>query len=502
METFIRSYKRGFLIFTIDLLIALFAFGFSYWLCDIPTDYKLLIVSAVWAVVGIITYKLFLCDYKRIRYFLGTIILVNPLTAIGIHHATKYLFEGVVGLPTLQSILIAVSIITVLEFLMYYLFLIVVYRNLPYFHEEPPILPTVERIRDRDLDEDVVNHDALRFIDALNSKEFGPIKRFEFERLSTTVILNTSEPDDIAGSVCSGVNVIMHNKSLNMVRHINTLFAKTNNVLNEGGYIVCRSVTSGIRRAKIMRQMPNSVGKIVYFFDYITHRVIPKLPFIKTLYYLITKGERQALTRVEVLGRLYRAGFEVICEKIVEDEFYVIAKKVKNPILDDKPTNGVLIRLRRKGKNGKLIGVYKFRTMHSYSEYLQPYIYKTEGLCEGGKFADDYRVSTIGRFLRKTWLDELPMLINWLIGDLKIIGVRPLSSHYFSLYSKELQELRVKVRPGLLPPFYADMPKTLEEIEASELRYINSYLKSPLRTDIKYFWKCVNNIVFKGKRSK
>ena len=111
-------------------------------------------------------------------------------------------------------------------------------------------------------------------------------------------------------------------------------------------------------------------------------------------------------------------------EEIVHGEFYVIAAKVKEPVRDDKPSGGLLIRLKRKGKGGKIIGVYKFRTMYAYSEYLQPYIYKQAGLCSGGKIAGDYRVNAAGRFLRKTWLDELPMLINWMKGDLKLVGVR------------------------------------------------------------------------------
>ncbi len=180
----------------------------------------------------------------------------------------------------------------------------------------------------------------------------------------------------------------------------------------------------------------------------------------------------------------------------------MIAQKVKEPIRDTKPNTGPFIRLRRIGKNGKEFGVYKLRTMYSYSEYIQPYIYKQLGLAKGGKISNDYRVSPLGRFLRKTWLDELPMLINWIKGDMKFVGVRPLSSHYFSLYSKELQELRTKVKPGLFPPFYADMPETLEEIQESEIRYIKSYLKRPFYTDCRYFFKTFVNIAFKGKRSK
>lgn len=123
-------------------------------------------------------------------------------------------------------------------------------------------------------------------------------------------------------------------------------------------------------------------------------------------------------------------------------------------------------------------------------------------MCSGGKIADDYRVNAIGRFLRKTWLDELPMLLNWAKGDLKLVGVRPLSNHYFSLYSEELRELRIKAKPGLVPPFYADMPVTLAEIQESERRYLELYFKSPFLTDWRYFWKAFRNIVFRGKRSR
>ena len=122
-------------------------------------------------------------------------------------------------------------------------------------------------------------------------------------------------------------------------------------------------------------------------------------------------------------------------------------------------------------------------------------------LKEGGKFKHDFRVTTVGRIMRKFWLDELPMLINLIKGDMKIVGVRPLSKHYFSLYSKELQEKRTKFKPGLVPPFYADNPKTLEEIEASEMKYLEKYEKHPFRTDVSYFFKSFYNIIFKNKRS-
>ena len=89
-------------------------------------------------------------------------------------------------------------------------------------------------------------------------------------------------------------------------------------------------------------------------------------------------------------------------------------------------------------------------------------------------------------------------------GDLKLVGVRPLSRHYFSLYSPEMQDLRTQVKPGLLPPFYYDKqtPKTIDEVQASERRYVEACLKHPVLTDIRYFFGTIWNILFRGKRSK
>ena len=105
--------------------------------------------------------------------------------------------------------------------------------------------------------------------------------------------------------------------------------------------------------------------------------------------------------------------------------------------------------------------------------------------------------------LRKTWLDELPMCINILKGQMKLVGVRPLSRQYFSLYTPEMQQLHISVKPGLLPPFYYDKttPETLEDVQASEKRYIEAYHKHPFATDWRYFWGTVGNILFRHKRS-
>ena len=103
--------------------------------------------------------------------------------------------------------------------------------------------------------------------------------------------------------------------------------------------------------------------------------------------------------------------------------------------------------------------------------------------------------------MRKRWLDELPMIYNWIKGELQLVGVRPLTVHYLSLYTKDVREMRKKVKPGLIPPFYADLPETFSEICESERRYLQAFLEEPIKTQWVYFWKTFYNIIIKGARS-
>lgn len=140
--------------------------------------------------------------------------------------------------------------------------------------------------------------------------------------------------------------------------------------------------------------------------------------------------------------------------------------------------------------------------MHPYSEYIQEYIYKNNKLEDIGKFNNDFRITTMGKIIRKFWIDEIPILLNLLNGDVKFVGVRPLSKQYFSLYPEEFRKTRLKYKPGLLPPYYKDLPRTFSQIIESEKRYLESFDKNPFLTDVKYFFAIIYNIVIKRARSK
>lgn len=297
-------------------------------------------------------------------------------------------------------------------------------------------------------------------------------------------------------------DAIVNFMPLNQIRGVNKLFTTVNDKLPDNGIWICCYEPQSVTKRNILNRFPPLIGWMYYVAFFCYKRVLPKLFMTSRLYFDITEGKNRVLSKAEVMGRLCYCGFEIIDERKKGDLNYVVARRKFRPEITARRLYGILVKLKRVGKNGKLFKVYKFRTMHPYSEFLQAYIYDRYSLQEGGKFNHDIRVTTLGRIMRKYWMDELPMLINWLKGDMKLVGVRPISQHFFSLYSKELQEQRTRHKPGLLPPFYADMPKTLDEIQASEIRYLTMCeQRGTLVTDFVYFWKIVGTIVFKRARS-
>ena len=144
--------------------------------------------------------------------------------------------------------------------------------------------------------------------------------------------------------------------------------------------------------------------------------------------------------------------------------------------------------------------------MHPYSEYLQDYLLKQNGYdAETGKPARDFRLASWGKVLRKYWLDEIPQLINVFKGDMKLVGVRPVSKRYFQDIPPHLQSLRLTQKPGCIPPYVAfNTKKSKEDVLEAEEKYL-MLSKNKDNTDNKIhrslMYKAVINIVFKGIRS-
>ncbi len=90
----------------------------------------------------------------------------------------------------------------------------------------------------------------------------------------------------------------------------------------------------------------------------------------------------------------------------------------------------------RPGKDGEIFPIVKFRTMTNEKD------------AQGKFLPDEQRLTTIGKFVRKTSIDEIPQLLNILKGEMSLIGPRPLLPEYLPLYN-ENQQKRHKVKPGM-----------------------------------------------------
>ncbi|AVI51804.1 lipid carrier--UDP-N-acetylgalactosaminyltransferase [Pukyongia salina] len=91
---------------------------------------------------------------------------------------------------------------------------------------------------------------------------------------------------------------------------------------------------------------------------------------------------------------------------------------------------------RRPGKNERIFTILKFRTMNNERDE------------QGELLPDELRLTRVGRFIRTTSLDEIPQLLNVMIGNMSLVGPRPLLPEYLTLYSEE-QKKRHSVKPGI-----------------------------------------------------
>ena len=316
-----------------------------------------------------------------------------------------------------------------------------------------------------------------------------------------TAVLSTTTTFNITSLVKEKYDYIINLHKINDIKRLDDFLDAVNSKLGVKGFFFCCVETKDQRKHRLLKKYPPLLNYIYYFFDFIVKRILPKLKFTRGIYLFLTRGENAVLSRAETLGRLSRAGFRIKQESFIGKQLCIEARKYNEPLPLNENVYGPLIALSRIGKNGNLLKVYKLRTMHPYSEYIQDYVYELHDLRDGGKFKNDFRITSWGAICRKTFLDELPMLLNYFQGDMKLVGIRPLSKHYFELYREEVRERRIKYKPGLIPPFYADMPSDLDGIQASELKYLDSFDRHPFFTDFRYFWKSTWNILFRKARS-
>lgn len=320
--------------------------------------------------------------------------------------------------------------------------------------------------------------------------------------LSATELAVIIEPTELQFYKGKRIDDIVNLQKVNDIRYINKYFENINSMLPIGGTFIGCLETFKARRGRMKINKIPVVNNLYFGFEFLFNRILPKISFTKKYYFDFTKGNDRLLSKAEGLGRLVSCGFRILDFKSINGILYFVVKKEGEPSFDSNPSYGPIYKMPRIGKNGKIIGVFKFRTMHPYSEYIQDYIVNVNGYAETGKPANDFRIPVWGKFMRRFWLDELPQLYNVLRGDLKLVGIRPVSKRYFQDIPKEMQKLRLTQIPGCIPPYVSlNREGNVMSVLQAEKEYLEEKIRNPLTTDLKYFFKAIYNIVIRHKRS-
>lgn len=338
-------------------------------------------------------------------------------------------------------------------------------------------------------------------LNTVGEKTYNYFNQFIDTESKNTLVVSTTNEFNIL-NYPNEIRSLINLSKVNNIRFINKFFEKVNGRLqNDDWFVVCFETITARKERHRLGRIP--VIKNLWFgAEFVFLRMFPKMWGFKKIYFLLTRGRNRLLSKAEVMGRLVSCGFHIEASEAFNGLTYVVCKKEKEPEFNMNVSYGPLFCMKRIGKNGKEIGVYKFRTMHPYAEYLQDYVLKLNGYAETGKPKDDFRLTPWGRFLRRYWLDELPQLINVFKGEMKLVGVRPISKRYMQDIPKDLQDLRLKFKPGCIPPYVAlDRNGDVNSVLQAEREYLEEKVKKPYTTDTKYFLRAIFNIIFKRKRS-
>jgi len=329
--------------------------------------------------------------------------------------------------------------------------------------------------------------------EVINPKNGDVIKEDEH-----VIILNSENNNDIKSLKYS---ICILNKEINEIININETIIEAYHKLKNGGYIITKYKEQKYVENNYINNTSNIIKKIRKIRYFVIYRIIPKISYLNKVYNNIFKRKEKVFSTVEVMGRLSYCGFDVIDIRKNGNITYILSKKTKTISINKNPSYFIIIKLNRIGLYGNVISIHKVRTMYPYSEYLQKKINEDTKINSMGKYENDYRITMLGKICRKYWLDEIPQLLDWLRGEIKLVGIRAMSKQYFNLYPNEYKDLYYKVKPGLISPIFDEKTNGFEQIMKIEKAYLEEYLRKPIVTDIKYIFITLKRMMA-GARSK
>lgn len=187
--------------------------------------------------------------------------------------------------------------------------------------------------------------------------------------------------------------------------------------------------------------------------------------------------------------RVFDIVVSLICLTVGLPVYLIIALAI---VIDD-PGNPFFVQ-DRVGKNGKVFKMVKFRSMRKDAEKIKVNLAEqNEYASVHFKMENDPRVTKVGKFLRKTSLDETPQVLNLLTGSMTVIGPRP----FIPSEQSQLPDDRLQVKPGL--SCYWQLEDTTKKSDEEQLELDYRYIRERgVRTDLKIIFATIASI-FKGK---
>ncbi len=343
--------------------------------------------------------------------------------------------------------------------------------------------------------------DHLFDLDTLYKREIVQLIKDFRDKIKLCGPIKTSTKNSAISENYNNLGCLIVPTIINNISYLNkTLLNYYNAISNQGLIILNYKTYDQAKLYKLLKS--NSLLKyIVYPWYFFFTRAIPKIPIIEKVYFFCTNNKYKTISKAECWGRLHYTGFEVLGEREYNGLNIVLARKSYTPSSNKNPSYYPVIKLRRVSLNGKIVMIYKIRSMFPYSEYIQKKVFEAERLSTIGKFLNDFRITGYGHFIRKYYIDEIIQIINFLRGDIKIVGIRAMSEHYFSLYPDEYKKLYYQIKPGFLSPLPEKPIESFKDVVNLEQKYLEQYLQSPIKTDVKYFFKIVSQLLFQNRVS-
>ena len=169
--------------------------------------------------------------------------------------------------------------------------------------------------------------------------------------------------------------------------------------------------------------------------------------------------------------------------------FVVLIIIVFSPIIYFSDRGTIFYKAKRIGKCGIIFGMYKFRSMIMNA----PDIRMENGDTYNGD--DDPRVTKVGRFLRKTSIDEIPQFLNVLIGNMSFIGPRPDMPDFLEVYQKEYPDI-LTIKPGITGYNQAYFRNSIDGAE--KMKNDDYYAKHlTFWMDVKIVFKTIKTVLFR-----